>query len=242
MSTATLAAANAARWSHATLLREAEFTTVAKRLIAAKARYAAVAERTGVPWFVIAVIHQRESSQDWSRSLAQGDPWNAVSTRVPKGRGPFASWEAAAVDALTACPPYAAAHRDWSIGGTLTLLERYNGLGYFNRGLPSPYLWAGTDQYAKGKYVRDGVFDANVVDKQLGCAGLLMAMARLDRSVAFSANGALAPAVVVASGAAAATAAAGAAQAVLPWPVAILVAAVAVGVVGYLVWRARRRA
>ncbi len=242
MSTATLGAANAVRWSKAKLMREAEFMAVARRLVAAKARYAAVAARTGVPWFVIAVIHQRESSQDWSRSLAQGDPWNAVSTHVPKGRGPFASWEDAAIDALAACPPYAAAHRDWSVGGTLTLLERYNGLGYFNRGLPSPYLWAGTDQYAKGKYVRDGVFDANVVDKQLGCAGLLMAMARLDRSVAFATGGARAPAIVVATSAAAATVAAGAAQMSAPWPVVAIAASVAIGVVAYLVWRARRRA
>ena len=34
--------------------------------LAAKARYQAVAAKTGVPWFVIAVIHQRESSQNFS--------------------------------------------------------------------------------------------------------------------------------------------------------------------------------
>jgi hypothetical protein len=35
-------------------------------------------------------------------------------------------------------------------GGALTLLEQYNGLGYANRGLPSPYIWSGTDRYLKG--------------------------------------------------------------------------------------------
>lgn len=176
-------AANSARWAKAKLTRAAEMIPVARRLVAVKARYQAVSAHTGVPWYVIAVIHERESSQRWDRSLAQGDPWNTVSTHVPKGRGPFKSWEEAAADALVVCPPYAAAWKDWTPGGTLTLLEMYNGLGYSYKGLPSPYVWSGTDQYVRGKYIADGVFDPNVVDKQLGCAGLIMTMATLDTSV-----------------------------------------------------------
>jgi lysozyme family protein len=180
-----LKAANERRWANAKLTRGPEFIPVAKRLVAAKQRYLTVSARTGIPWPFIAVTHQRESSQNWNRSLAQGDPWNEVSTHVPAGRGPFSSWEDAAYDALVNCGPYAARNKDWSIGGLLTLLERYNGVGYVNRGLPSPYLWSGTDQYNKGKYVRDGVFDPDVVDKQLGCAGLIMAMMSLDQSIDF---------------------------------------------------------
>lgn len=183
-----LLAANTARWKKAKLTRAAEFAPVAKRLVASKARYQAVAAKTGVPWFVIAVIHQRESSGNFAKSLAQGDPWNEVSTHVPKGRGPFPSWEAAAVDALVVCPPYAAKWKDWSAGGTMTLLEQYNGLGYANKGISSPYVWSGTDQYVSGKYISDGVFSASTVDKQLGCAGLIMAMAVLDPSISFSGN------------------------------------------------------
>mgnify|MGYP007100109918 FL=1 len=186
-----LLAANTARWKKAKLTRTAEFVPVAKRLVAAKSRYQAVSAKTGVPWFVIAVIHQRESSQNFSRSLAQGDPWNEVSTHVPKGRGPFSSWEAAAVDALAVCPPYASKWKDWSAGGTMTLLEQYNGLGYANKGIPSPYVWSGTDQYVQGKYISDGVFSATTVDKQLGCAGLIVAMAALDPSISF--GGVVAP-------------------------------------------------
>lgn len=181
-----LKTANAKRWDHAKLTRGPEFIPVAKRLVAAKERYQTVAFETGIPWTFIAVTHQRESSQDWGRSLAQGDRWDKVSIHVPKGRGPFKSWEDAAIDALVACPPHASRNTDWSIGGTLTLLEQYNGLGYFKRGLPSPYIWSGTDQYKSGKYVRDGVFDPKVVDKQLGCAGLLKAMMAIDLTIAFS--------------------------------------------------------
>jgi lysozyme family protein len=178
-----LTVANAKRWATAKVTRN--FTSTAKSLVAAKPRYQTVEASTGVPWFVIAVIHERESSQNWFASLAQGDPWNRISVHVPAGRGPFASWEEAAVDALVDCAPYLARNKDWSIGGTLTELEQYNGLGYAARGVPSPYLWSGTDQYKSGKYVRDGVYDSGAVDSQPGCAGLLLAMMALDRTVSF---------------------------------------------------------
>lgn len=179
-----LKGANEGRWSAAKLTRGPEFLPVAKRLVAAKARYQTVEAKTGVPWPFIAVTHQRESSQNWQRSLAQGDPIDRPSIHVPAGRPP-GTWEEVAIDALVNCGPYAARNKDWSIGGLLTLLERYNGIGYANRGLPSPYLWSGTDQYSSGKYVADGVFDPNEVDKQLGCAGLIIAMMSLDSSIKF---------------------------------------------------------
>jgi lysozyme family protein len=181
-----LSAANARRWANARLTRKTEAASVAARLHRAKARYQAVEAKTGVPWFIIAVIHERESSQDWRGSLAQGDPWDRVSIHVPAGRGPFASWEAAAIDALVACPPFLARHRDWSAAGALTALETYNGIGYAARGAPSPYVWSGTDQYRSGKYVRDGVYDPGRVDPQLGCAAILAAMVALDPGITFT--------------------------------------------------------
>src|SRR3954469_1733026 len=127
-----LQAANEKRWANATPTRN--FVSVARSLVAAKDHYVAVQNRTGVPWYFIAIVHEREASQSWLGSLAQGDPWNKVSIHEPKGRGPFNSWQDAAVDALVRCPPYAAHNTDWSIGGTLTLFEEYNGLGYAARG------------------------------------------------------------------------------------------------------------
>ncbi|MGZ5871146.1 MAG: hypothetical protein ACXWKP_03435 [Bradyrhizobium sp.] len=178
--------ANAKRWANAKLTRS--FSSVARHLVSpdAKSRYQAVSAKTGVPWAAIAVIHERECSQDWTGSLAQGDPWDRVSVHVPAGRGPFKSWEEAAVDALNNCAPYAGRNNDWTIGGLLTKLEEYNGLGYAARGVPSPYVWSGTDQYRSGKYVRDGVYDPHAIDGQLGCAGLLMAMMALDPTITFT--------------------------------------------------------
>jgi lysozyme family protein len=183
-----LKAANEKRWATAKLLKPGTFTAIAKHLLSpdAKRRYQVVSAKTGVPWAFIAVAHERECSQGWTGSLAQGDPWNRVSIHVPAGRGPFKSWEDAAVDALLNCAPYAARNKDWSIGGTLTKLEEYNGLGYAARGRASPYIWSGTDQYISGKYVRDGVYDPNAIDSQLGCAGLLMAMMAVDPTITFT--------------------------------------------------------
>ena len=195
-----LRAENAKRWAAAKFTRN--FASVARHLVSpdAKTRYQAVAAKTGVPWAAIAVIHERECSQDWTGSLAQGDPWSRVSVHVPAGRGPFKSWEEAAIDALENCTPYAARNRDWSVGGVLTVLEEYNGLGYASRGVPSPYVWSGTDQYRSGKYVRDRVYDPNAVDSQLGCAGLLMAMMALDRSIDLGSKVPLPAALPVPSG------------------------------------------
>lgn len=181
--TNALATANAKRWANAKVTKN--FTGIAKALLAAKPRYQAVEARTGVPWWAIAVIHERESSQDWSRSLAQGDRWDRVSVHVPAGRGPFKSWEDAAVDALVNCGPWLARKKDWRIGPALANLELYNGAGYVNRGIPSPYIWAGTDQYQAGKYVADGKFSPTTVDPQPGCAGMLKAMMALDPSIKF---------------------------------------------------------
>jgi lysozyme family protein len=178
--------ANLARWRvchiHPEWMRILD--AVSHRLIAAKQRYENVRTESGVPWAVIAVIHQRESSQSWNASLAQGDPWNQVSIHYPWGRGPFTSWELAAEDALENCEPHASRWDDWSIGGALTLLERYNGLGYAIHGRPSPYLWSATDQYRSGKYIADGHYDANAIDHQTGCAALLQRMTLIDPTIA----------------------------------------------------------
>jgi lysozyme family protein len=178
---AALKIANEKRWSGVRPTRN--YISIAKSLVAAKPRYVTVADRTGCPWYFIAIIHEREASQSWTTQLGQGDPLDRTSTHVPAGRGPFETWEDGAVDALVRCSPFAAHNRDWTIGGLLTEFEQYNGLGYAERGLPSPYVWAGTNQYVRGKYTSDGEYNPNVVDQQPGCANLLMSMMALDRSI-----------------------------------------------------------
>lgn len=188
---ADLIKANSDRWQimkiHSGRLHEID--GVAERLVdrVAKVRYVYVSKDTHVPWWIIAVIHEREASQSWRRSIAQGDLWSRISIHVPKDRGPFTSWEAAACDALINCAPHASKWTDWSIGGSLGLLEQYNGEGYeLYHHMASPYLWGGSDQYTCGKYVADGRFDPDALDPQLGCAPLLQRMMILDPSISFT--------------------------------------------------------
>lgn len=235
----TLQEQNKQRWDNMIIPAEMgpTFKAVADRLSApeAQARYKAVSAKTGVPWMVIAVIHEREASQKWNTQLGQGDPLNRKSTHVPKGRGPFETWEEGAIDALTNCAPFASKNTDWSIGGTLALLEKYNGLGYANKGVPSPYIWAGTNQYVKGKYVSDGVYDPNAVDSQLGCAGLLRFMGWGKAT----SGGPIAAGTVVAAGAGAAITAP---HNYVPWIiggtfVAALIAFLIFDIISYNQWK-----
>ena len=70
-------------WDTATITNPTEVAAVAKRLVGAKARYQSVEVSTGVPWWLIAAIHEREASQGWDKQLAQGDPLNQVSRNEP---------------------------------------------------------------------------------------------------------------------------------------------------------------
>jgi lysozyme family protein len=178
---------NLDRWNSARFTRSTQIEARASKIRASRARYEAVAAKTGVPWDVIAVIHYRESTNDFAGVLHNGQKiigTGRKTTLVPKGRGPFSTWEQAAIDALMNCHPYAGKTKDWSIANTLEVLERYNGLGYRSRGVPSPYLWAGTDQYARGKFVADSKYDPNHVDRQLGVAALLIALRGRDGKAA----------------------------------------------------------
>jgi lysozyme family protein len=194
-----LIAANEARWRAATITpaRAAAVDKVARKLTAAtlKELYLQVQADTGVPWWGCAVIDERECDCDANANPAQGDPWNQMSRHVPRGRGPFAGKRAAFYDALVRCAPFAAKWKDWSAGGTLTILEMYNGTGYDDvHHEASPYIWGATDQEEWGKYVSDGHYEAHVWDTQLGCAAMLKRMMELDPSIMFAGQPAPAPA------------------------------------------------
>jgi lysozyme family protein len=131
---------------------------ITERIYKSKSLYDDVSESTGVPWYVIATIHYRESGNSFKCHLHNGDPLTKRTIQVPKGRplvgDPPFTWQESAVDAIKM--QKLDKITDWSIDNILERLERYNGYGYRNKGVPSPYLWSWSNAYKSGKYVADG--------------------------------------------------------------------------------------
>ncbi|HWJ99452.1 MAG TPA: peptidoglycan-binding protein [Xanthobacteraceae bacterium] len=145
----------------------------AAKLVGDKERYLSLERRSSVPAIVTMVIAERESGADPRMSLAQGDRWDRVTVHVPKGRGPFKSWEDAAVDALQIDGLDRIGRESWTIERALFQLEKYNGFGYRRYGVPSAYVWASTTIYQGGKFIADGKFSRSAWDIQLGVAALM---------------------------------------------------------------------
>lgn len=163
---------------------DADFAKAAARIVQNKGRYQGVERSTGVPWYIVAAMHDRESSGDFAGVLHNGQKIIGTGQRTtiePKGRGPFSSWEEAAHDALINVKQLNLIS-DWSPERSAYELERYNGFGY-NGKINSPYLWAGTSHYQQGKYVADGVYSASTWDSQRGTIGLLKALGEIDADV-----------------------------------------------------------
>lgn len=167
--------------------KKAELSAVAAKIKAGQARYEVVSKITGVPWWFIGITHFMEAGgfkNPFAYHLHCGDPLTGRTTHVPKGRptanpangkppselNPY-TWEESAVDALSYMG-YTEV-KDWGLENALQLFEKFNGLGYKKRGVPSPYLWSYTDQYVSGKYVLDGKYDPNKVSKQPGTAAIM---------------------------------------------------------------------
>ncbi len=150
-----------------------------------KPMYDVVAKAVGVPWFIIGVIDALEGSFNHNTYLGNGESLYRVTRLVPKGRGPFKDWNEGAIDALKLqLRNNAISNFDTSLGFCLYFLEGYNGRGYANMGLPSPYLWSFSDQYHSGKFVEtlgtDGLYhvhyDPKLVSQQVGAACILKSL------------------------------------------------------------------
>jgi lysozyme family protein/peptidoglycan hydrolase-like protein with peptidoglycan-binding domain len=169
--------------------RLAQAKAVAHKAINGKATYQQIQLLTQVPWQFIALCHYREADFDFDSYLGNGEALDRVTSLVPKGRGPFATFVDGAVDALRIQGFVGA--KDWSIARTLFRLEAYNGFGYHFKGVNSPYLYGGSTLYGPpearaGKYIRDHVFDPNFDDPQLGTAVVLHEMMSLDPSITYA--------------------------------------------------------
>lgn len=167
--------------------RTTEIQSIAHKIQSNISRYKTVADAVGVTyWPLVGIIHNLESSCNFGTHLYNGDPLTHRTIHTPvghptTGEPPF-TWEFSAIDALR----YEGFDRwhDWTIIGMAYMLEKYNGFGYRNHKLPSPYLWAGSSIYTKGFYTSDGVFDPEAVSRQIG--GMTMIKYFFDQGIVIS--------------------------------------------------------
>jgi lysozyme family protein len=146
--------------------------------------YKNVSALTGVPPVWLAAVMERESSSQLNTYLGNGDPLTRPTTDVPRGRGPFPTWDAGAIDAL---------HLDgmdkvrylpggWRPVQALYRWELWNGIGYRMHGRRTPYIVGGTNLQQSGRYAGDGNWTLQW-DTQLGCLPLAAELIKLDPSL-----------------------------------------------------------
>lgn len=167
-----------ARWQSATVpahrVQAVDF--IVARILRDRPRYEAVAKDAGVPWYVIAGLHNMEASGSFRLHLHEGSPLTGRTRWVPKGRPvsgkpPF-TWEFSAADALRYDKMQAVNWR--SLDATLYACERYNGTGYlkYHPNVPTPYLWNHTSVARPGKYIADGRWSSTAISSQTGIAAI----------------------------------------------------------------------
>jgi lysozyme family protein len=144
-----------------------------------RARYAAIADRTDIPAPLVAALHWRESTGNFGAYMHNGDPLGTPTTHVPAGKL-FHNFEDSAVDALGdksyLRDRFSLSRDSQDLAGMASYAEYYNGPGYHNRNVPSPYVYSGTNRYDSGKYIADGVYDPSVQDKQIGVLLMISAV------------------------------------------------------------------
>lgn len=164
-----------------------EVLSVARKIHVNRPRYDAVSKATGVPWFVIGIIHAMECTAfpQFTQHLHNGDSLKRRTWQVPAGRplgDPPFTWEDSAIDALTMPGKGFDKITDWSIERVAYCLELYNGWGYrlYHPEIHSPYLWSYTTNYASGKYIADGLWSSTAVSEQCGAMAILKGLLEID--------------------------------------------------------------
>lgn len=177
-------------WSTCTIRpqHKSEVMAKARQIFANRPRYDDVSKSTGVPWFMIGIIHAMECTRfpAFDQHLHNGDSLKKKTWQIPAGRPlgepPF-TWDESAVDALTMKGKEFDKIRDWTLERVAHCLELYNGFGYrLYRGIHSPYLWSFTTAYTSGKYVADKVWSDTAVSDQAGAMALLKGLIEIDAS------------------------------------------------------------
>lgn len=171
-----------ARWA-AMIVRSdrmAAADAIVRRMASREARYRAVTDALGVPWWFLAAIHELEHSGRFTTSMTVTDPIDVPPGQpIPNATISDAQWDDTARTLLRSrgLPSW----HDWSVPGAAYQWERFSGFGYRSHDVPTPYLWSYSNQYRAGKFIRAGVFSPTTVSQQAGALVLLRRL--IDLSV-----------------------------------------------------------
>lgn len=180
----------ALKGEYATLLagcvvtHEAAVMARCREIIKHKAEVAEVCAEIGMPIAYSLASFELEASSDFSLSPAQGDPLNERSTHVPKNRGPFKTWAAAALDAYHIDGLDAVGAANWSWERACFEGELFNGFGYRAPAIHehTPYLWSYTNVAQIGKFTSDGHWEREW-STQIGLVALMKGLIAIDPSL-----------------------------------------------------------
>ena len=145
-------------WNAATIAKEAagRAQTQVDGILLHRDKYEQVEKNTGVPWFLVGVIHWLVSGQSFQLTL---------NSRALAPSGNF-DWVKSASDLFIARGWNSIARNKWTVHRTLDLIERFTSLTFRDAGENSPLLWGGTGHYA------------GTANKQIGAVPLLRELAR----------------------------------------------------------------
>ena len=143
-------------------------------------RYLAGCNATGVPQIWAAASFEREASSNFNLNAAQGWPLHERSQWVPQN-GPFATWTESQIAAYQIDGLDKVGKSNWTWGLMCFYGEKFNGFGPREHGIHTGYLWAGSNNYSAGKYVKDGPggWSPTTVDQQLGIIPMMYRIVQL---------------------------------------------------------------
>ena len=165
------------------VIREAmrpQIIDCAKRIAKYRRNFELAVTGTRVPWQFAGIIYFREDGLLFKGHPHNGDTLRRRTVNVPAGRPLANPKDAKGYTFMESFSDLIALKRwdrvpVWNMPSLLYYFEANNGFGYrrLKKPIMSPYLWSGTSYYSSGKYVGDGSYDANTVDRQIGAAPLL---------------------------------------------------------------------
>lgn len=184
-------------WDTMEIIEKVNLEYACQRIKVFESVYCDAEVKTGVPWEVLACMHYKEASLDFTKHLHNGDPMSDSDGRwlrtvkrpikrpvLPPKNGSHYTWQESAIDAINHhLKGYSIDifNFTWDIPNTLWFMEAWNGFGFLNKGVHTPYLWAGTNHYKEGLFIekRDpagsyvSVFEPKKVAHTVGAAAIL---------------------------------------------------------------------